>query len=541
MLADQAETVWTAPTTVQGLGFDGPNLWQVLQSGSTTEEAFALASAKFNTITTTGTGSWNLNGDGNYGGNFGFDPIIPNGPGSIAQFGDGTTNTLNNSAINVTIDGAYTLGSLVFNPTNGAGYALVGDNLPGHGLVLDSGAGQGASIVVTSGSHSISSNLTLADAGGLTFNIAQGSSLALSGPLNESGGSRALTVTGGGTLSLGSGNSFSGGTTVSGATLQTTASGALGAGPLTLNSQPTAGSTVLIGGTETISGLSGTIAQNSPNVLFIGPGANLNVRQAANTTFQGTLVTSGAFNKSGDGTLEVVGAGIMDLGSSLTVSDGGTLRLRLSGGAMVSSGVVARVSGSATLELAGSVSNLSSAIGPGNRVAIVNNSTSASGLLVTGTNQQAGGIDGSGNIVVTDGASLAADHIVQTSLVIGGTLASPARVTIDASDDAGHPLDEPTGPMTGSPPTFALGGLAWRDGVFGASGSNSSALLTAATTGTKPASMIDASAFSGSALAGAMGGALSMGGHLVPEPASWLLALLAILPLMMAIRVHGCR
>ncbi len=84
-LASQAQTVWTAPTTVQGLAFDGANLWQVLQSGSTTEYALGLASAQFNTVATSGTGSWNFNGDSNYGGNFGFDPIIPNGPGSLAQ------------------------------------------------------------------------------------------------------------------------------------------------------------------------------------------------------------------------------------------------------------------------------------------------------------------------------------------------------------------------------------------------------------------------------------------------------------------------
>ena len=42
-LATQAETIWTAPTTVQGLGFDGSNLLQVLQSGSTTEYIWTLA------------------------------------------------------------------------------------------------------------------------------------------------------------------------------------------------------------------------------------------------------------------------------------------------------------------------------------------------------------------------------------------------------------------------------------------------------------------------------------------------------------------
>jgi autotransporter-associated beta strand protein len=532
-LAAQAETVWTSPTTVQGLGFDGPNLLQVLQAGSTYEIAWTLASAKFNTLSTVGSGSWNFNGDGNYGGNVGFDPIIPSGPGSVAQFGDGTTNTVNNPTIHVTIDGAYTLGSLVFNPTNGAGYALVGDNSPGHGLVLDSGVGQGASVIVTSGNHSISTNLTLADVGGLTVNIAQGSSLVVSGPLNESGGSRAVTVTGGGTLSLASANSYSGGTTVNGATLQTTASGALGGGPLSISGQPAAGATVVVGGSESVSGLSGTTAPNGPTVLYIGPGARLNVQQDTNTTFQGTLVTSGTFSKSGAGTLEIAGPGVMILGGPVTVSDSGSLRLTTAGGTMVASGVVAQVNGSATLELAGSVSNLSSAMGPPIRAAVVNNSASAAGLLVSGSNQHVGGIDGSGIVVVTDGGDLTADHIIQTSLVIGGTLTNPAKVTIDASDASGRPLDEPSVLSSGAP-TFAFAGAAWPAGAFGMSAGNSSSMLAAATTAAERASMDEAMALSGSALAGSMGGALSMRGHLVPEPAGWVLILLAILPLVMA-------
>ena len=145
-----------------------------MQAGSSTEYAFGLASAKFNTIATNGSGSWNFNGDSNYGGNLGFDPIIPNGPGSVAQFGDGTTNTLTNPSIHVMVDGNYRLGSLIFNPTMGAGYALVADNSPGSGLTLDGGAGQGANITVKSGNHSIATNLTIADGGGLTVSIVAG-------------------------------------------------------------------------------------------------------------------------------------------------------------------------------------------------------------------------------------------------------------------------------------------------------------------------------------------------------------------------------
>ena len=313
----------------------------------------------------------------------------------------------------------------------------------------------------------------------------------------------------------------------------TTASGALGTGQLSINGQPNAGATVVVGGSETVSGLSGTTTPNGPTVLYIGPGAQLNVHQDTNTTFQGTLVTSGTFSKSGEGTLEVAGPGTMILGGPVTVGDGGTLRLRTAGGAMVASGVVAQVNGSATLELAGSVSNLSAAMGPPIRAAVFNNSVSAAGLLVSGTNQHVGGIDGSGNVVVADGAALTADHIIQAALIIGGTLTSSTTVTINASDAAGRPLDEPSVPSLGAP-TFAFAGAAWPASAFGMSAGNSSAMLAAATIGAAGAPMNEAMAQSGLALTSSMAGALSMSGHLVPEPAGWILILLAILPPVMA-------
>jgi autotransporter-associated beta strand protein len=534
VLADQAETVWTAPTTVQGLGFDGANLWQVLQAGSTTEVAWELASAKFNTIATNSLGSWNFNADSSYGGNSGFDPIIPNGPGSIAQFGDGTTDTLTNPSIHVTIDGNYTLGSLVFNPTKGAVYALVAANTPGSGLTLDGGAGQGANITVSSGNHSIGASLTIADAGGLTLSVAAGSSLEISGPLGESGGSRAVTVTGGGTLTLGSTNSYSGGTTVSGATLQTTANGALGPGPLTINSQPAAPSTVVVGGNETVGGLSGTIAPNVPSVLYIGPGARLNVQQGTDSSYQGTLVTSGTFSKMGAGTLELGGTGVMILGGPLSVGDSGILRLRLGGGAMVASGVVAQVNGSATLELAGSVSNLSSEVGPPTAAAVVNNSNAVAGVLVTGTNQRLGGIDGAGNVVVADGGGLTADHIIQTALVIGGSPSNPASVTITSSDSQGNPLDVPGASMGG--PSLGLPGANWAVAAYGLVGGDTSILAangkSAVQSGPASASL---SSGSSAASTGAMGVTATMSGGSVPEPSSWVLIAVALVPLYRAL------
>jgi PEP-CTERM motif len=94
------------------------------------------------------------------------------------------------------------------------------------------------------------------------------------------------------------------------------------------------------------------------------------------------------------------------------------------------------VSAGATLELAGTVSALANGA---NRVNITNNST-ALGVLVSGTNQIVGYIDGSGTTQVNAGSDLTANHIIQNALVIGGTSKIPGLVTIDASDANGNPV-----------------------------------------------------------------------------------------------------
>jgi hypothetical protein len=126
----------------------------------------------------------------------------------------------------------------------------------------------------------------------------------------------------------------------------------------------------------------------------------------------------------------------MGNGSAITVS-GATLRFALTTGSpIIGTGVSAVVSSGATLELAGSVSALAN--GP-NRVNVTNNST-APGILVSGTKQHVGNIDGSGVTQVNAGSDLTANHIIQSALVIDGASASAATVTIAASDPSGNPL-----------------------------------------------------------------------------------------------------
>ena len=111
-------------------------------------------------------------------------------------------------------------------------------------------------------------------------------------------------------------------------------------------------------------------------------------------TITGMLADNGAGRlsvvKNGTGLWIVAGANSYSGGT--TVAEG-TLRFDvMSGGPTIAAGATASVDVGATLELAGAVSALSS--GP-NRVKIINNS-SAPGVLVSGTNQKVGNIDGSG-------------------------------------------------------------------------------------------------------------------------------------------------
>ena len=158
--------------------------------------------------------------------------------------------------------------------------------------------------------------------------------------------------------------------------------------------------------------------------------SNLNVTQNSS----GSLTVSGPLNDAA--------------GKSIAISGTGVLRFALtSGSPTIAAGVQVTVSGSATLELAGTSSELSSG---SNRANIVNTSSATAGIHVTGTNQIVGGIDGSGSLVADAGSSLTANHIIESTLTIGGTAGNPATVTIGVSDASGNPLGMALG--TGATP-----------------------------------------------------------------------------------------
>ena len=141
-----------------------------------------------------------------------------------------------------------------------------------------------------------------------------------------------------------------------------------------------------------------------------------------------------AFQKLGAGSLTIAGAN--NLQGNVEVSDG-TLAFDVSAPPMLAAGFAPTVDGTGTLELDGTVSALT---GGSSGTNIVNTSTAAAGVLVNGSGQFAGGIDGTGTLVIANDAALTANHVVQGALVIGGSPGHPAMLTIAASDASGNPL-----------------------------------------------------------------------------------------------------
>ncbi|HEV2968641.1 MAG TPA: Ig-like domain-containing protein [Pirellulales bacterium] len=144
--------------------------------------------------------------------------------------------------------------------------------------------------------------------------------------------------------------------------------------------------------------------------------------------------TYSALTKIGAGTLTFTEAKSFNGNMQL---DGGSLRFNEPATPTFSPGVTVTIMADAQLELAGNISDLT---GGSNSVNISNNSTAAAGILVSGTDQLVGIIDGTGNLVVNSGSDLTANSIRQSALIIGGSASAFGMVTIAPSDLDGNAL-----------------------------------------------------------------------------------------------------
>jgi hypothetical protein len=306
-------------------------------------------------------------------------------------------------------------------------------------------------------------------------------------------------------------------------TIHPNASGFLNTGTL----RAAAGSILnVIGGYTQTSGDTNVLGKlNVTGGQLVAGGGTLS--GSGTSTISGGFSLTGTFTKQDSGTATISGPQSFNSGTTLNIN-GGTVKFDVtSGSAMVGTGVTVTIAAGATLELAGSVSALASGSGRVN----ISNSSAAPGILVSGTNQQVGGIDGTGSTQVNAGKDLTVNHIIQSALVIGGTAMSPATLTIDASDSSGNPLGSALSGPLGQSSGFVLASSLQPTTPFasGSPGSSSS----------DPPS---AEGFSGDPIpAGPFVNGATLNGNpsAVPEPSSALLALLTIGAATMARRWGG--
>jgi autotransporter-associated beta strand protein len=389
--------------------------------------SFIAAGGQFDLVVTNSasSGTWTSSGSGMSSMYFGLGSNwsttqVPSGAGLTATFGTGTQSS-------VSVNGAFTVGGLVFNSTATA-YSLSG------GTLTLNNTGGGASISVSSGgvTPSISTTLTLADSSlTTTFNIGSGSSLDVIGTINESTPTgQTIVLTGGGILELDNGtNAYTGGTTVNNGTLNldpVSGTAPLGTGPLTINGSS---SVVNVNSAVSVGTLSGTGASQ----LNVGSGTVLTVTQSGSATYAGTLSLAGSaglvINQGSGNTLTISGAPSLGSLSSVAVNSG-TLAFTNSTAATVgSNGASVSVASGATLQLSGSAAALSSTVNittagtgsSGDGALVLSGATTQTVGIVSGTALSGSVTTYAGNTTVGDGtnaANLTATQILQNTLTI---------------------------------------------------------------------------------------------------------------------------
>ena len=258
---------------------------------------------------------------------------------AASSYGGGTT--INGGTISIDLDSALgaSSGGLIINGT-----ALAPSTLQATGTF---GSGRTISLGPTSGS------------GQGVFDVTGVYTLTLSGAIgNQGAGSGGLVNTDTGTLVLtNAGDSYSGGTTITGGILNFNADTALGATTANPNISFN-GSAASGGGTlQFASAYSGTSLSSGRNIVVNAGSVGTIDTNGNNITWGGTLTlgASGTLIKTdsgGAGSFEIDAAPSLGNNSALVVN-GGTLRLKYGSGATLGTGVTATVSGAATLELPG--------------------------------------------------------------------------------------------------------------------------------------------------------------------------------------------
>jgi autotransporter-associated beta strand protein len=292
--------------------------------------------------------------------------MVPNGVGATAVFAAASPGTVNLNATNETV------GSLSFNNT-GSGFTVAAS---GATLSLDNGTSH-VNLADSNGSNTISAPVSLGSnaVGGNTAPVVDvsvangGDMLTISGPVSGNG---SINKIGTGILFLSAGNSYSGGTTIGGGTIQVnsntslgpqTSSATINAGTLeVLNNITTSrnfklgssGSTIQVDGTSTYE-IDGVVSDGASagtlNLTTTNLGTGTLTLTGANTYSGGTTIASGTTLNVGasGGSTGTVGSGPVAINGNLNVLRTGTLHIP---GALSGAGPLSTSSGG-TLSLEG--------------------------------------------------------------------------------------------------------------------------------------------------------------------------------------------
>jgi autotransporter-associated beta strand protein len=384
-------TVLTSATPISTGGFS--------LSGLTVGRLSVTPTVNTNTVTITpvlSEGIWNFNGNGNWdtGGNWtNYKPTVA---GDAAFFGSAITGP----AV-VSVDAPQTVGYLRFNNANSYTIGTLGSS----NLTLDNVAAP-ALIAVNSGSHVIAENVALTS--NLMAAPVTGTTLTISGDII--GTSKTVQLVEAGTLELsGSGNSYTGATTVSNGTLI-----------LSGNRTAQANGGFNIG---TVVGNTGTLNVTNGAFTVGAAGSNFLVSNGTGTT--------GIMNQSG-GSLTTIGNQLLigNLGGTGTYSlSGGTLTT-IAGGLGVTIGVntgstgVFNLSGTGTLTM------------PATSTLQIARSDNSAATDVTGSFNQTGGTATVG-ILRMGGSSVTPANNANANATLnltGGTFAATTFALMSGAD-----------------------------------------------------------------------------------------------------------
>jgi len=274
---------------ISGSGVGSLSLNDSNKSAAKTYTFNATGSAVTLTVANSGVVQtfWNLNNNGNWSTGANWTPTTaPNAIGAFAGFGGGGTEITADRTI--TVNGAFTVGTLAFNNASGRSYTLAAGT--GALLTLNNGVSS-AFITNSAGNHIIGSPLTLTGNGATVTVTDLADSITINGVIDGNG--TPLTKGGAGTLVLNGANTYFSGTTINSGTVQINSDLSLG---------DSANTTIINAGT-----LRTTADITSINSYSLGSATStLSVAPGTTYTIDGTVTDGagvGTLNKSDDGTL----------------------------------------------------------------------------------------------------------------------------------------------------------------------------------------------------------------------------------------------